>query len=327
MAGTEANTRKALQEASSHCISSKAAAGLCPEGSTGTGPYPEETTNSRRWQRILANLAPWLLIAAGLLVLAWPLVSDWQYAHDAEQAITEVSSIYNAMSDAERLENLEQARAWNARLRGEGVAVELWDYDRQLSYKQAQASMMSYLEIPKLELRLPIYHGTSDAVLSAGVGHCDWSALPVGGSGNRCVLTAHSGMQNTRMFDDIRLLEPGDAFVLWTLGEPYAYRVRDSQVIEPHELESLAAEAGHDLATLVTCTPFGVNSHRLLVTGERCEYSPSTMASMDAIKPYVNRRTVPLLAGLAALLALQLLLAVRAILRRRRPPQAKSCSK
>lgn len=276
-------------------------------------------TSAARGSSRLSALAPWLIIAAGLALLAWPVVTDWYFAWQAEQSIQEIVSVYDDMSDPERLQNLEQARAWNARQAHQPYAEpagDIWEYRWQLTYKSTPESMMAWLDVPKIGTRLPIFHGTGEAELMAGVGHCDWSSLPVGGEGMHCVLTAHSGMQGTRMFDDINLLQEGDVFVVWALGEPYAYRVCRIRTILPEQIDALHAEEGRDLCTLVTCTPFGVNTHRLLVTGERCEYTEN-MGATGGLTPWVNRRTEPLLAGMAVLAALLFVLWCRRRKRKR----------
>lgn len=268
----------------------------------------------KRPSRIVAvlSVAFPLAMAIGLGFLAWPMATDWYYTWEAEHAISSIVDVYDDMSDADRLDNLAQAQGWNARLRGEDPGLELWEYQNQLTYRSTPDSMMAWLDVPKIGTRLPVYHGTGAAELTAGVGHCDWSALPVGGQGSHCVLTAHSGMQGTRMFDDIRALEEGDVFVVWSLGEPYAYRVCEIGVYLPQEaLEHLRSEAGRDLCTLVTCTPFGVNSHRLLVTGSRCAYMEE-LGQTTGVEPWLNRRTIPLLAGIAVVvLVLVATLAIR----------------
>jgi len=133
--------------------------------------------------------------------------------------------------------------------------------------------MMSWIEIPSINVSMPIYHGTSDAVLMAAVGHLEGSSLPVGGTSTHTVLTAHSGMRNLRMFDDIHELEEDDIVLLHTMGDVLAYRVTSSEVVWPDETSSLAIQPGQDLLTLVTCTPYGVNDHRLLVHCVRTDYS------------------------------------------------------
>lgn len=265
---------------------------------------------------------PWVLLLCGLVLLARPVVNDWMSAQAAEESISEVVSVYDDMNDAERLANLAQARAFNAQLSGEDFVEPeggLWDYDDQLTYRGTPSTMMSWVDIPSIATRLPIYHYATAEVLSAGVGHLEWSALPVGGVGTRCVVSAHSGMDRTRMFDDIRRLRVGDIFVFWTLSEPYCYRVCDIQTILPEEVDKLLPESGRDLATLVTCTPFGVNTHRLCVTGERVDYVETPEVPVtEGVRPYVNRRTIPLLAGIAGLVIVLVAVAVAQVRRNKR---------
>lgn len=173
--------------------------------------------------------------------------------------------------------------------------------------------MISHIEIPQIHVKLPIYHGTEENALMAGAGHWERSSLPVGGETTRCVLMAHTGMRNTRMFDDLHRLAIGDRFVIRTLGDPYAYEVFSIETVEPDEVPGrIGLEEGRDLVTLITCTPHGVNTHRLLVHAERCAYADDIGdVGLDA---YVNDRNLPLmLAG-----ALALCLAVVAIVRKAR---------
>lgn len=241
-------------------------------------------------------------IAASLVVLAYlnavDLIAQWE----AEANISRMSQVFEEADEPTRLEYERQAELYNARLAGADVDEDPLPYAEQLLYREEP--MMSYLEIAKIALKLPIYHGTQENVLMAGVGHWEASSLPIGGAGTRCVLMGHSGMRNTRMFDDLRKLAPGDVAVLWTLGEPHAYRVSGIETLKPQDaLARLAIEPGRDLLTLVTCTPIGVNSHRLLVNAERCEYRAAE-AGEAGPAAYVNDRNLPLLAGaLTVLLA------------------------
>jgi sortase A len=238
-------------------------------------------------------------IAASLVVLAYlnavDLIAQWE----AEANISRMSQVFEEADEPTRLEYERQAELYNARLAGADVDEDPLPYAEQLLYREEP--MMSYLEIAKIALKLPIYHGTQENVLMAGVGHLETSALPVGGKGCRCVLLGHSGMRNARMFDDLELLRAGDAFTVWTLNEPYAYRVFRTEVVKPQDVEAhIEPEPGRDLATLITCTPYGVNSHRLLVHAERCAYEAAAQPEPDA-RTYVNRRSAPLLAALALL--------------------------
>lgn len=140
------------------------------------------------------------------------------------------------------------------------------------------SGLMCFVEIPKVDVYLPVYHGTSAEVLGKGAGHLEGSALPVGGIGNRPVISAHTGVNASKMFSDLTELEKGDLFFIHVLDEVLAYRVCEIQVILPEDTNSLVAENGRDLVSLLTCTPYGVNTHRLVVTGERTEYSEPVLA-------------------------------------------------
>ena len=144
------------------------------------------------------------------------------------------------------------------------------DYEHQLNI--AGNGIMGYVEIPIIEVTLPIYHGTEDATLEKGVGHLLGSSLPVGGESTHAVLTAHSGMASQRMFSDLDLVEVGDVFYLDVLGETLAYQVDQIKTVLPYDTTYLGITEGQDQCTLVTCTPFGVNTHRLLVRGNRIPY-------------------------------------------------------
>ena len=262
-------------------------------------PTPEPTSTRRPlWKRILRVL-PYVGVVVSLVVLAAPAIMDRLDALRAGAHISTVSSTVSSLSVEEKTRFLEQAQRYNARLAGESVAEgeELLPYETQLCTDET--TMMAWVEIPGIDVRLPVYHGTGQDELAAGVGHVQSSSLPVGGASTHCVLTAHSGMSGSRMFDDIRLLEPGDVFVLWTLGDPLAYEVVDSEVVLPDETQSLRVVAGEDRCTLVTCTPYGVNSHRLLVHARRCAYEPDAVASAT---PRVTSRILPLILAAVAIL-------------------------
>lgn len=250
----------------------------------------------RRIVRVLAAL----LMAGGLAVLVYINASDWYAQYLAEQHISEFTALYDDENDPERLHYKEQALLYNEMVAGQTPQEEILPYHEQLFYQHEP--MMSYIEIPKISIKLPIYHGTSDDALMAGVGHLEGTSLPIGDTTVQCVLTGHSGMRNTRMFDDLRKLEQGDVFIIWTLNEPYAYEVYDIETVLPEEVENrIGLQEGRDLVTLMTCTPYGVNSHRLLVHAQRCEYTPDTYGNVG-YEAYVNDRNLPLLLAMGVLL-------------------------
>lgn len=290
----------------------------------------------------LGTILPTLGIIVGLILLGWPVATDWIEAYRASRTISTLAQSVASVSEEDRAAQLAQARAYNARLAEqhgmEYQAVpgetfepqvgedEILPYERQL-FDGTPGSPMAWIEIPSIAVRETIYHGTSEDTLAAGVGHLEGTSLPVGGSSSMCVLSAHSGMPYSRMFDDIRNLEPGDTFTVWTLGEPYCYRVTEQIVVTPDEVDKLAIVPGEDRAALMTCTPYGVNSHRLIVFGERIPYEyvapddpsdPAGAAQHAAQMPFaslLNSRTIPFAVGFAVVLAAGIVLAVA---RRRR---------
>ena len=153
-------------------------------------------------------------------------------------------------------------------------------YDTLLNVRED--GIMGYVEIPAIGVNLPIYHGTEESTLDRGVGHLLGSSLPVGGTGTHCVLTGHSGLAGQKMFSDLNLLKEGDIFFLRVLGQTLAYRVTDIYTVLPEDTGKLTIDTGRDLCTLVTCTPYGVNSHRLLLRGERTEYEEAINVIEDA---------------------------------------------
>lgn len=226
-----------------------------------------------RVRRMLPVMAAILLIMLGAGVALYPMAANF-VAQRAQAAV--IADYGNAVAHLGRDDLDEQwrlARAYNDSLAagdgaggmdGAGAAIE---YDSVLNIDGS--GVMGYLTIPRIGARLPIRHGTSETVLAEGVGHLEASALPVGGPGLHSVLTGHRGLPSAELFTRLDELERGDAFTVTVLNETHRYRVSDIQVVEPDDVARLAAQPGRDLITLVTCTPYGINTHRLLVTGER----------------------------------------------------------
>ncbi|MDO4891019.1 MAG: class C sortase [Coriobacteriaceae bacterium] len=264
-------------------------------------PFAQEGNAPRGIGARIIRAISLMLIAGGIALLAFIDGSDLYAQWQAESHISQFSAVFDDSADPARLECLRQAQLYNEQLAGSGVHDGVAPYARQLFYRHEP--MMSYLEIPKIAVKLPIYHGTGDEELMAGVGHWEESSLPVGGRSAHCVLMAHSGMRNARMFDDLRKLEAGDRFTIWTLNDPYCYEVLDAKTVEPDAAPALLRiEDGRDLVTLVTCTPYGVNSHRLLVRAERCPYDGERMHDVG-MEAYVNDRNLPFMAALALVAA------------------------
>lgn len=215
-----------------------------------------------------------VVFLAGLSLLLYPTVSDWWNASHQTQAIVDYAQNVDNISKEKYEKMLAEAHAYNETLFATGNTFKL-DEKEQIVYDSILAidstGMIGYIEIPTLNVSLPIYHGTSDAVLSVGVGHIEGSAFPVGGESTHAVLSGHRGLPSAKLFTNIDRLVEGDYFVIRILNETLTYEVDQIRIVLPDEVDDLAVVEGMDYCTLVTCTPYGVNSHRLLVRGHRTE--------------------------------------------------------
>ena len=233
---------------------------------------------------------PIVLCITGLLVLFFPVAADWYASYQASQIVSEMTDAYEPLDDPELVALKENAVVYNLSLVGiESPETDILPYKQQMIYRGIQ--QMAWIDIPKIQVALPIYHGTDTDALAAGAGHLEGSSLPLGGDSTHSVITGHSGMQGERMFDEIRRLQVGDTFVIHSLGEPYAYRIYDIETVWPEEMDSLKIQSGRDLCTLITCTPYGINDHRLLVHAERCEYLPEMEPALPPEITYWNTRS------------------------------------
>ena len=216
-----------------------------------------------------------LLFMGAVSITAYPMIAN--YINDKYHSTirTEYAQELETLEDSEIREARQNAIAYNESLlpiRYDREALQAAEehYDNLLNLHGS--GLMGYVEIPKIDVNLPIYHGTSEEVLQKGIGHLLGSSLPIGGEGFHSVLTGHSGLAGAKLFSDLDQLAPGDTFFLHVLGETLAYEVAEINTVLPYETEFLLAAPDEDLCTLVTCTPYGVNSHRLLVRGSRVPY-------------------------------------------------------
>lgn len=206
-----------------------------------------------------------LLLLIGVLVMAYPSVSSFINRQNGSYAIAEFDSIIAQMEHSEIEALLELAREYNLAI---AAGIQPEGYEEILNLA---GGMMGYIEIPKISVYLPIYHGVSEEVLAKGIGHMPSSAFPIGGVGNHSVLTGHTGLPSAELFTDLIELKEGDVFYIHILNEVLSYQVDQIKVVLPSEGQDLAIVGGEDYCTLVTCTPYGINSHRLLVRGIRAE--------------------------------------------------------
>lgn len=242
------------------------------------------------WKKIIALI----IILIGMGMAFYPWISNWMFNHRTESMVEAyTASVEDDPSiDVEAI--LAEAQSYNqALLSGSVVLTDPFSYENTESDSGADynsvlnldgSGLMCFIEIPKIDVYLPVYHGTSFEVLEKGAGHVEDTALPIGTTGGRPVISAHTGLNTAKMFSDLTDMKEGDLFFIHILNETLAYRVVGTEVIEPDDISSLSAEEGRDLVTLLTCTPYGVNSHRLLVTGERTEYTDEIRAEADALE-------------------------------------------
>lgn len=243
-------------------------------------------TVRRRWKLSFLALFTVLLIIAGTSAASYPTIANWF----SEYASSKV--LKNYVKEEKHVvpsyvEQLAQAHAYNDALDAGAIVLKAGDrkpsssggesgsgldYDKMLSADDE--GTMGWLTIPKIHVNLPIYHGTSDAVLEKGVGHLEGTSLPVGGPSTRAVLSAHRGLAKATLFTHLDKVGVGDRFTVNVLGETMTYQVITTQVVDPSDTEALRIERGKDLVTLVTCTPLGINTSRILVTGQRVYPTP-----------------------------------------------------
>ena len=236
------------------------------------------------------NLILVLILLAGLSLLLYPSVSDyWNSFHQTRAISTYSENVANL--DREQYDEIWAAAAsYNASLNQRSNAYLLNEAQKQ-EYEQllnvSGLGVMGYIEIPEIDVSLPIYHGTEESVLQIAVGHLEWSSLPVGGESTHCVLSGHRGLPSAKLFTHLDKLVEGDIFMLRVLDEVLTYEVDQILIVEPQETASLRIVEGKDYCTLVTCTPYGINTHRLLVRGHRIdniEQAKTIRVTADAVQ-------------------------------------------
>jgi len=279
-------------------------------------PYRRKERRNRQEkiskERIL-TFWPLLIFILGLGIILYPTVSNYYMFRHQSKAIVDYSDNISVLDDETIAALWAEAIEYNrllylAQLGEEIPEGSLNRYDEILNV--TDDGMLGYISIPSVKLYLPIYHGTSDRVLQKGVGHWELSSIPVGGANVHSVLTGHNGLPSARLFTDLERVVVGDTFVLNILGETMTYEVYDIETVLPYEIENIVVSEGKDLCTLATCTPYGVNSHRLLVHGRRTENAPEEEVSIaqaaekNAFTPMLRMIVIAVLCVLVLLILL-----------------------
>ena len=222
-----------------------------------------------------------IVLIVGLSLLLYPTFADWWNSmHQSRAVASYVEKVAN-LDEEQYAQLLEAAQEYNKTLLDRNNEYLLTDEQKQI-YDQildvGGLGIMGYIEVPTIGVTLPIYHGTDESVLRVAIGHLEWTSLPVGGESSHCVVSGHRGLPSARLFTDLDKLVIGDIFVFRVLNEVLTYEVDQILIVEPHETQALQIVEGEDLCSLITCTPYGINSHRLIVRGHRVENQQEAVA-------------------------------------------------
>lgn len=266
----------------------------------------------------------WIILTIGFLVgisvLLYPAFSNYWNSKTQSRAIVDYEAVLQYMEPEDYTAIFQTAYDYNDALYA--TAFPLTDYRNVPGYYEALkvegTSIMGYVKIPKIGVEIPIYHGTSEDVLSRGVGHMEGSSLPVGGTSTHCIMSAHRGLPSAKLFTDLDRLEMGDTFQIIVLDQILTYQVDQIKITTPQEFEDLVIVDGMDYCTLVTCTPYGINTHRLLVRGIRVETiveKPVIYVSNDAF------RIEPLLVTPAVAAPMLFVFLIHLMVKYREPPK------
>ena len=264
-----------------------------------------------------------LVFLAGLSLLLYPTVSDYWNSFHASRAVAAYAQEVADLNGAECDRLLEAARDYNARAAQRSNTFALTEAEQeeyQSLLNMDGTGIMGYIEIPAINIDLPIYHGTTGAAMEKGAGHMEGTSLPVGGIGTHAVISAHSGMASAKLFTDLDKLKLGDMFFITVCNQKLAYEVDNIAVVEPTDIDLIRVDTQQDYVTLLTCTPYGVNTHRLLVRGHRVEIAAEAIAEVEEtavpegstwIEKYAEGLVIGLITSFAAMLLLLIVLLIR----------------
>ncbi len=247
----------------------------------------------KKKSNVISTIILTVMLFVGLAVMLYPTISDWWNSRVQSRAIANYNEIIAEMDDDQTQDLIQQAHDYNEKLFNTYLPIvnsdEVKGYDDILNISDTH--IMGYISIPVINVELPIYHGTSAEVLNIAAGHLKGSSFPVGGNNTHAVISAHRGLPSAKLFTDLDKLVVGDTFTINILGEVYTYEIEEILIIEPDEIENLAIFPNNDYVTLMTCTPYGVNTHRLLLRSHRIEtqqvYDVKVTADATQVDPMI----------------------------------------
>jgi len=281
-------------------------------------------TKSKKKKSNLSTVILVLILILGLGIMAYPTVSDWWNSFHATRAIASYSAAVEKADHDELQAMLEAAREYNESLlyKENPYAMDEEDLARYNSLLDLSGTgIIGYVEIKSIGVYIPVYHGVGESVLQIAVGHIDWTSLPVGGENTHAVLSGHRGLPSARLFTDLDQMKEGDLFTITVLNQQISYQVDQIRIVEPADMSELGIIPGGDYCTLVTCTPYGVNTHRLLVRGHRVANEGGELVVAPEAFRIPNYLTIP---AVGIPLLFLFLLGMLIYYRRRRPRIADS---
>ncbi|MBO5103867.1 MAG: class C sortase [Ruminococcus sp.] len=245
----------------------------------------------RKKSNVISTIVLIIMLLVGLSVMLYPTISDWWNTREQRAAVARYNDVIAEMDDGETERLLNEAHEYNEKLAG--VFAPFTNYDQISGYEDilniSGTGVIGYISIPFIKIELPIYHGTSEEVLNIAAGHLQGSSLPVGGNNTHAVISAHRGLPSAKLFTDLDQLVVGDTFTITVLGEVYTYEIEKILTVKPEEVDKLAIIPNGDYVTLMTCTPYGINTHRLLLRSHRIEttyhYDAKVVADAVQIDP------------------------------------------
>lgn len=255
----------------------------------------DKINKSNKMKKIMVNGLFSLIFSIGLLILLYPLISAIYYDYESAEEVDDFKNEVAELTQVEIDKRIEQAKAFNQSLSPEELLHDVYSETEEADAKHMYAHMLEVNEkigtvyLPSIEQKLPIYAGTTEQVLQKGVGHLENTSLPVGGENTHSVLTAHRGLPDKKLFTDLPKIKEGDVFFIENMNKVLAYRVDKIATIDPTDFEQLQIEEGQDYITLLTCTPYMVNSHRLIVRGYNIPFSPDLEEIYESETPWWDK--------------------------------------
>lgn len=270
----------------------------------------------KHWSTVLLVM----MFTVGLSLLLYPSIADWWNKFHATRAIDSYTETVASMSDEEYQKYLSEAKLYNSELLLEPNRFHPSDALHSMYESTLNVSgdgIIGVVKIPSIRVNLPIYHGVEEFTLQDAIGHIEGSSLPIGGPSTHTIVSGHRGLPSAKLFTDLDQLEVGDYFMFQVLDDTYTYQVDQIKIVEPNDFTYLQIEEGKDLATLQTCTPYGINTHRLLVRGHRVDNLPDDFVNARSEAILIDRNLVALFIGVLIFVVMGVVLGFRNVLNKR----------